>query len=202
MSSIYELIAAHKAALGPDAVKLWEDDSEFIRHIQKGGRRLIEKRPRILRAKLTLVAGQAVYAAPADLVLFQRQEWGMSSILQFKPWDPSWPGPFPEISEVVTDEGPELVFTPAPTAGQIAALGADYWFHYRAAHQIDTEAVTVPVADEPLLLLAALIEAVQELTARNLVNPIQLHRGLGSLPNQGTPLAYLEALRWQWAEIV
>lgn len=200
MTTLVDLVALHKAQLG-DAVKPFTagDDADFVRHLQSGARRLIDKRPVLKRDSLTLVTGCSVYLAAADLVKFSRYEWGRGAIQQFRIWDPDWPGPFPEVQEVITDDGPELVFWPAPTLQQITLLGAEFPYWYYALHTVSDNLVTVLPEDQPMLLLAALIEAVRELTTRGVVAPVQLHRGVVPTATSQTPLAWFQELQREWS---
>jgi hypothetical protein len=191
------LIALHKAQLGAEAVKLFPAaaDADFVRHLDLGAKQFTKKRQILKRASITLIANQAIYAAPVDMDVFSRHEWGAGALTQFSPWDPAWPGPFPEVQiQVNADAEMELVFSPPPTELQLALLGSEFFFWYYA--KITT--LSVRSQDEPLLLLAALIEAVRELSTRNVVSPIQLHKGMSSTATAQTPLAWYQELMKEW----
>lgn len=196
------LLATHKAALGPAAGKFSAAaDADFVRHLDQARRWLAGRFPRVLAGTVALVAGTARYASPAGLVAVQRLVWGADATAQ--PWAAGYPGPLPRLYSAEAAGGArELVFQPAPTAAQVAAWGASAAYEYRALHVLADDAThTLPPDLDAPLLLAALIVALRELAARNVVDPITLHRGVGSLPSASTPLELLRHLQAEWAAL-
>lgn len=188
-----DLLQGHRAQLGEGAATF--DEPDLQRHVQVALTRLGDRRPTIRAAQLTVEAGTSLYAAPADLVGTQTMQWGGGCAAGIPPWHPAYPGPFPRMTVVWSGDARMLALTPAPTTRQVAVLGATLDYTYRAAPQ-PAELVD---GDEGLVLLAAAIEAVRSLAARNIVKPIQLHRGVNSIPNSGTPATLLQLLQTEWA---
>ncbi|MBA1147427.1 hypothetical protein H0Z60_10200 [Ectothiorhodospiraceae bacterium WFHF3C12] len=192
-----DLVVELKAALGQAAQKFdATNDADFKRYLDRAALALARKRPRTKLGSITLTAGEALYTPPADLAAIKSPLWGMAKRRETKPWQVGHPGRLPWPRLVETDNGVRICIEPAPTAEQITQLGAEYSLYYYAAHRIsDTESeTTVAAADRHLLILRAMIEAMRELAASGSVEPVQLHRGMGSTPRNGTPQALQEAL--------
>lgn len=172
-------------------------DADFIRHLDMAALDMGRVRPLTRVGSVTLVAGQSDYAAPADLVQVKLPLWGLYERNSRKPWERHWPGPLPKLS-VVDDAGTRTLWlSPAPTAAQIADLGATYRFYYFAAHIVAVAAAdtTVQPGDRHLLLMRAAAHALQELAHSGVSKPVQLgNAGVGSMPKNGTPGALAEAL--------
>lgn len=182
-----DLVAAHKAQLGKVADRFTAfGDADFERHLKKAARRMTLKCPRWMTATLDLVAGQSDYPAPADLLGAPLSEWGRSCSSQ--PWDDDFAGFPPLLTPLQDANGPILRLSQAPTTAQLAAWGSTLSYRYLAAHEITQNRITLSDATEPLILLAALIEAMRELATDTTV--VQLQRGLVGIPTAGTP-AYL-----------
>ena len=100
---------------------------------------------------VTLAAGQANYAVPADLWQYKSTSWGAG--YRGNPWDRTWPGRLPQARVI---DG-ELWLMPAPSSHQIAMLGATFSFFYYALHvvAVDEAETTVNPGDRNLLLLRA-----------------------------------------------
>lgn len=191
-----DLIADHKAQLGASAKKFTaEEDADFVRHLNNAARAMSRIRRRTLVGELTLVAGQSEYVAPGDLISPKISNWGRGV---FKPWDPRY-SPLPRLTVYEGDGGMMLNLTPAPTAEQIACFGCKYTYFYLAEHQIgehDSD-TSFRDSDRDLCLLLAMIEAVRELAASGITEPVQLHRGMGAVSSNMTPAALLEVLTRQ-----
>lgn len=178
-----DLVADLKASLldaaGPFKAA---DDADFVRHLTVAAQALNPKRPRTLASSIVLQADTAMYTAPADMWRYKSTTWGVS---RPKPWEKSWPGRLPSVSDV---DG-VLWFSPAPTAQQIATLGAAFSFFYYARHAVGVDAAdtTVSAADRGLLLLRAQGEAMRELAMRDSVRPVQAQSAFSGLPKTGTP---------------
>jgi hypothetical protein len=182
-----ELVAAHKAQLGKVADRFTAfGDQDFERHLKNAARRVTYKCPRWRTATFDLVAGQSDYPAPDDLLGALLSEWGRGCARQ--PWDDDFAGYPPLLTPLQGANGPILRLSQAPTAAQLATWGATLTYRYLAAHEITGTRITLPDAAEPLILLAALIEAMRELATDTTV--LQLQRGLAGIPTAGTP-AYL-----------
>lgn len=158
------------------------DDADFRRHLDHAASALAPVLRRTLAGTLTLVADQPDYAAPADLWRFKLSTWGAQ---RGQPWDKTWPGRLPTVIE----QGGTLWLTPAPSAHQIAVLGASYGYFYYGLHTIDADAAqtTVPAAHRPLLLLRAQAEALSELAMRDTLRPVTVRDGFSGMPKTGTP---------------
>jgi hypothetical protein len=149
---------------------------------------LDKDRPRLLAGEITLTPGTGTYPAPAGLVALSIHEWGMND--RARQWDADYAGPPPRV--LVHHDGPTawILFRPAPTARQVMVWGSVFRFRYRARHVLDESTSTLRPEDAPLLILRAKAEAMQDLAASGVVQPIQTHKGMGaSLPANGTPAA-------------
>lgn len=188
-----ELVADLKASL-LDAGKVFTApaDADFVRHLGKAAQALTPRRRRTLATSITLAAGQASYDAPADLWRYKSTTWGMQ---RPQPWEKAWPGKLPAVSDI---DG-RLWFMPAPTAPQIATLGAAFSYFYYAHHQVGESAAdtTVAAEDRSLLLLRAQAEAMRELAMRDSVRPAQVQSAFTGLPKNGQPAALAQ---WFLAE--
>lgn len=201
-----DLIDAHKAQLGKAADRFRApDDADFIRHLGLAGRRMDQKRPRLRTTALTLQVGVADYPAPAGSLAVRSHDWGTSFVRQ--PWADEYIGIPPLIRQMTldltTEEGEIVESDPiwrlstAPTAAQIAQWGAVASVGYRVAHVVSEESITVAEAEQGLLLLAALIEAMRDLSAETAV--VQLHKGMTALPTAGTPAYLYERLQQEFS---
>lgn len=200
MITLTELVTEHKAQLGPDATEVFNapDDGDYKRHIELATLRIDEKRPYVVDASVTVQAEQASYPAPADLLRLWGPTWGLSQRQHLAPWDPRHPGRMPRLRLASVGGVRSLLLDPAPTNHQVAQCGETYTYRYYAKHQVDDLASTVDIEDKRYLLMAALIEAVRELASRNVLKPIQLHRGVGAVPTSATPLELYRTLTEQW----
>lgn len=158
------------------------DDADFRRHIERAADAFAQLRPRTEVGEILLVADEPAYAAPDDMWRFKSALWG---VRRAHPWEPSWPGRLPDVREA---DG-MLWLTPAPTAHQVAVLGASYRFFYYARHEIteDGSGTTLGLADRSLLLLRAQAEAMRELAMRDAVRPVTARDGFSGQPRTGTP---------------
>lgn len=181
-----DLVADLKASL-LDAAKVFTapGDADFIRHLQRAAAALTQVRRRTLAGTLALEAGRADYPAPPDLWLFKSTAWGAGHGVQ--PWERAWPGRLPDVRLI---DG-VLVFVPAPTAHQVAVLGAACPIFYYARYTVGENAAdtTVEPADRSLLLLRAQAEAMRELAMRDSVRPVSAQSAYSSLSKTGQPAA-------------
>lgn len=168
------------------------DGIAFARHLELAALDLGRFRRRTLAASLTLVADQDTYAAPTNFVEFKITTWGDRQRACRTPWQDNYPGSPPRIRVSQTAQnGLQLHLLPAPTAAQIADLGATFPFFYYAGHAVhdDPAATTVRPSDRHLLLIRAAAAALQELAHRGSTQPVKLGDGFGAMAKNGTPAA-------------
>jgi hypothetical protein len=188
-----DLVDEHKAQLGSKVAGRFTaaDDADFVRHLQNAATRLASKCLRWVSGTLSLTAAVADYPAPLDLLGAPTTDWGRQHFRQ--PWDDDYLGHSPLLLPVTVADEPMLRLVPGPTSAQIAAWGDTLTYRYLASHQITAELVTFGDLQRPLVLLAALIEAMRELATDTTV--VQLQKGLAGLPTAGTPAYLYEKLR-------
>ncbi|MGR8932208.1 MAG: phage adaptor protein [Gammaproteobacteria bacterium] len=180
-----------QAILGDSAQKFAADPNAFDRHLDMAALALARKTRRTLSVKLTLQADVDSYAAPADLIDVKFSSWGGNVRTNRKPWEFS-PGTLPRPS-VYEDAGiVKILLTPAPSAYQIANLGADYPLFYYSNYTIgatDPE-TNIPEKFRDLLLIRATVQALMELANMGIAKPVSLgNGGVGSMPKNGMPSA-------------
>lgn len=187
-----DLVIDHKAQLGKVAARFTaEDDADFIRHLQNAAVRLTNKCLRWASGTLTPLAGVSDYPAPDDLRGAPSTDWGKE--YRRHPWDDDYLGLTPYLLPIDVDNVAMLRLVPGPTSAQISAWGGTLTYRYLASHQITAETVTFTALQRPLVLLAALIEAMRELATDTTV--VQLQKGIAGLPTAGTPAYLYEKLR-------
>jgi len=188
-----DLITDHKAGMGKSATKFTAaNDADFERHLGKAVRAFSRIRRRTLVGTISLTADESYYPAPADMIAPKVSKWGQGKL---QPWDDGY-APLPRMS-MFEDDGVNMIqLYPAPTSFQICLFGSQYSFFYLAAHEIGEQAAdtTIKNGDRDLFLLLATIEAVRELAASGITEPVQLHRGMGAVNSNMTPAALLEVL--------
>jgi len=182
-----------------DAASVFRPDGDpvFDRFLDLAALDFHRIRPRRIEGALTLVADQHDYTAPADLVVPLMHFWGVSERRQRKPWNADYPDTLPSMTMVEDASGNKLLrLDPAPTATQIADLGASMTYLYRAGHVVGDAAAQTSVSpgDRGLLLLRAQAEACKELAMRNSAKPVSMRDGLNQTPRNATPAALYEAL--------
>lgn len=196
-SLMYELQASlHDAA----NVFTAPNDDDFHRLLDIAALDIGRVSHRTLIGEVTLIADQAYYQAPADMLMFKSPIWGISERRSRNPWEAQWPGRLPSVSVADMAGVRSLVMTPAPTAQQISAMGSTYRFFYFGGHVIgDAGAQTsVPTALRGLLILRAQAEACKEMAMRNMGKPVTLRDGMTQGPRNGTPAALYEQLMAQF----
>jgi hypothetical protein len=187
-----DLVIDHKAQLGKVAARFTaEDDADFVRHLRNAAVRLTSKCLRWASGTLALSVGVSDYPAPTDLRGAPSTDWGKDQRRQ--PWDDDYLGLTPYMLLLDVDGVAMLRLAPEPSAAQIATWGGTLTYRYLASHQITAETVTFTELQRPLVLLAALIEAMRELATDTTV--VQLQKGLAGLPTAGTPAYLYEKLR-------
>lgn len=199
--SLDALVVDLGAALG-DAAGYFTDGErdEFPRLLETAAGALAQVRPRRRAATLTLVAEQADYTAPADLLRVLAESWGAAFLRDTPPWESAHPGRLPRASVAEGDAGRILRLQPPPSATQITWLGASWPYVYAARHVLSVTAAdtTVPAAERELLLERAAIDAVRELATAGTRKPVQLHKGVGNVAASGTPAELWPALLEAW----
>lgn len=191
-----DLLADHKAVLSNASGKFAApEDGDYKRHLNNAALALSRFRRRTLVATLTLVAEQADYDAPTDIVATKVSDWGQGKLLF---WDVHY-ARLPRLSLFEGESGLKVHLNPAPTSTQISLFGRHYAYFYLAAHAVGESSAqtTFNASDRDLFLLLALIEAMKELAAKNVIQPIQLHKGMGGMPANSTPSALVELLTRQ-----
>jgi hypothetical protein len=191
-----DLAADFRSSL-QDSAEVFETDAEgtqFLRLLDLAASDLARIVPRRRWGGVMLVADQATYAAPADLLDVGAPYWGLTPRTRLQPWEAGYPAQMPQLIFLAGDR--LLQLSPAPSASDIAALGADYRFTYYARHVLSDIAAntTVLEGDRGKLLLRAQAEAMKELAIRNIKKPVQMRDGVTSAPRNGTPAALWQAL--------
>lgn len=185
-----DLVADLKASLQDAAAPfVAAADADYKRHLAAAALDFGRKRRRTMVGALALVAGQPAYAAPADLLGVKSHLWGIEPIEAPKPWESGYPGPLPDLALIEEGGVRKLRLSRAPTAAQIAALGAELRYWYHAGHVIAEVAANTTLLDgeRALLLLRGQAEAMRELAFRGIAKPVQLRDGMGSMPRNGMP---------------
>jgi len=152
---------------------------------------LARKTRRTSVVRLTLQSGVDSYDAPADLIDVKFSQWAGSLSSAPKPWEFK-PGKLPRPSLYEEGGVNKILLNPAPTAYQIANLGAEYPLFYYSAYSIGaTEAETnIPAKYRDLLLIRATVQALMELANMGVAKPVALgNGGVGSMPKNGMPAA-------------
>ena len=179
----------------------------FSRAIKVGLRALSDSRPLMMTGTLPLVANVAVYTAPSGLIEYMGSDWGNKQAGQ--PWDSNFGGARPRINALMTPVEDDsattysraLHFTPAPTAKQLACWGSTFSYRYSTTHVLSDEVSSLHDSDYDLLLTRCLASLMRELMSANTTDPVQLHRGMGSVPTTGTPAAVFQALMAHYREL-
>ena len=196
--SLPDLVESLRGMLMSAAEKFHsQDGSDFERHLEIAARDLARVRRRTLTGSLTLVADQANYSAPADILEPKIPLWGTQQRRARKPWNSNWLGRLPTLRLVENAGNQELWLDPAPTAAQIADLGSTYDYFYFANHVLGTDPAqtTVSARDRPLLIIRAAAHSLQELANNNYSKPVTLgDGGVGSMPKNGTAAALSQSL--------
>lgn len=191
------IVADLKKMLNDSASKFATDDTDFIRQIDFALGDISRARPHRLLGSITLTADVGEYAAPVNFIKMEMPIWGNAERRTRRQYDSNYPGPAPSVTVFGSGTNKSISLLPAPTAAQIVNIGSEYKFYYQAKHIVDTDAAntTVDEADRDLLLIRATAQAMQELAARGVSQPIKLGgSGVGAMPKNGTPAALAEGL--------
>jgi len=170
----------------------------LTRHLQIAARALSSdgKRPLVRIGTLAVVAGQGRYDdVPDDLVMPRTTTWNTGCDAFGEPLQ-QWNLPIGPLPGVFLGDG-FLLLMPAPNAAQVRVFGSAFTFTYLAAHAVTdaAETSTLTDADKNLLLLRAQVEAMREMTMRNIHKPVSLRSaGAGAVPSNMQPAALYEKL--------
>jgi len=192
-----DLVEELKLTLGEAAAKFKEaNNADYIRFLTHAAMRLGHKRPRTLIATVVLNCNTAEYDTPSDFIFYKASIWGREEQQKYKPWDTRNPGRLPRVFTAEYDGKLQIVLSPTPSSAQIAQLGANYKFYYYAGHVLSDEAnkTSVQANDRELLLLGAVIQAMFQLSNSGTINPMQLHKGMGSQSKATTPAGWFNTL--------
>jgi len=184
MKTRAEITAELKSIVKSDKNRWLE--TAFDRAINTALFALSESRPITMDAEITLISGTRRYDVPADLLHYIGTDWGVNSDIE--PWDLAFPGVVPRIFLSNTPTGRCLEFSVAPNAKHLRVYGSTFSYWYAVAHELTETVFTVRDDDYDLFITRAMAALMKELVASNVSSPIQLHRGMGSLPNSATPV--------------
>jgi len=194
------LIADLRTSLNDAANVFADDDTDFIRHLDYAAEDFSRARPRIIEATLNLIADQSLYAAPFGFVRPHALRWGDGKRRDIKPWEVGYTGRLPRLRMSGDPDARAIIFSPSPSASQIAILGSSCVIEYIASHVIDPVAAntTVQSGDRGLLLLRAQAEAAKEMAMRNMHKPVRMRDGISGGTLNGTPSALFKQLMDQF----
>jgi hypothetical protein len=215
--TLASLVAELKATLHDSAaVFKAADDADFVRFLQRALPDMQHKRPLTKLGRLDLEADVASFTVlETDFAALKTDLWRNPARLP-KPWEPNYPGALPRIDAAREEVGVStwdtyynevrqgrwrIHFDPPPSPALLACLGRQFQFWYFARHEIGEHESGTSIAptDRGLLLMRAQVEALKELTLRNLTKPVQLRDGLSGTPRNSTPAAlHTELLRLFW----
>lgn len=195
--SLATLLPDYKASLR-DAASVFKGtdadaDADFKRHLGTAARAIgmDGKRNCTRLGQLTLLAEQSDYTdVPDDILLPKNSDWGIGRMAAWQ--QPA--GALPVVRLTELDGVPLLVLSPAPSAEQIAAYGADYRYYYLAAPVLTDAGSSLKDGDKDLVILRAQVEAAREMVMRNLQKPVALSPGSGSSPANMTAAGWYAAL--------
>jgi len=177
-----------------------EGRSDLDRLLNTAALALSRDKPQNLSDSLSLVAGQSDYDAPALIIKAVYSDWGKTALKERMPWEKGFPKTFPTLNTIKTATGKKIRLTPAPTAAQVVDFGSDYAYYYTASYKIGSKAIdtTVDESDRDLLLLRAVIAAMQDLAASHASVPVSLGKGVVSMAKTGTPAVLAASLLAQY----
>ncbi len=141
-----------------------EDLTELYTQMLHSGVSLCnDYKPRKRTSSLQLVANQEFYDGPDNILSITRYEWGRAQRKSLKPYDPAYPKKLPSV-RLVWDDVPTIQISPAPTSGQITALGDQFMYDYRQKWIVsdDESKSNIDELDVPTLIKAASISVLRE----------------------------------------
>lgn len=158
-----------------------------------------QDRPLTATASLELRAGKALYAADDSLIRYLGSYWGKEEPT-IQPWDSAYPGPLPRVMAVRSAAGMNLQFIPAPSYRHVSVYGRRFEYLYGVGHVLTDADCSIREDDYDLFFTRALAALMRDLMASGVTDPVQLHRGMGALPNSSTPVAAHAALMRAYRE--
>jgi len=175
--------------------------SQRSAHLDTAALELSRVKPTVKNGRLTVVAEQTDYPAPADLLAPMGSRWGFASLRDYRPWESRYPQHLPALLAERDDaDALVLILTPAPTAEQVAWYGSEYRYRYKIRHVIADQAAdtTVPEHQRALLLQRGHQGALHALAAGQVHAPVSLGGGGYSAPRNGHPAALAEQILNDW----
>ena len=142
--------------------------------------------PQVKEGVLTLKVGELSYEAPDDIISVRYHLWYDPRLERYAHTD------LPNLSLVAG----KLVLSHLPSAAQLADLGTNYRYSYRAKRNVehlDEEA-------KALVLLKAKAEAMRTVAVHNANKPVQLRDGATNSPKNSTPSALRQIFLQEFEE--
>lgn len=187
----------------------WEETA-FDRALTIALNALSKDKPIIKDAELQLVCGQRKYPLPADCFEYICSEWGRKPYIE--PWDKRYPSHIPRTRTETNSAGKVIVFNKQISAKQFAAYGYCFRYEYALKHFLidlpasNTNPDLAPCSfyeeDYEIFITRALAALMAELMSSNVTTPIQLHKGMGSMPTNSTPAAAYKLLMTRYGELL
>ena len=171
----------------------------FARAISAALTAFNKDRPLTATGNISLRAGKGLYAADDCLIRYLGSYWALEEP-RTPTWSDDYHGALPRIHAIRTAHGMAIQFMPPPGAKLINLYGREFEYLYSVGHVLSDDDCSIRADDIDLFMTRALAALMKELVASNVTDPIQLHKGLGSLPNSATPLAAYEALMKAYQE--
>lgn len=158
-------------------------------------------RPLTATASLELRAGKAIYAADDCLIRYLGSYWGIEAP-PTPTWEPLYPGALPRVVAIHSTSGMCLQFIPAPTDKHVQLYGRQFEYLYNVGHVLTDDDCSITDDDYDAFISRALAALMRDLMAAGVTEPVQMHRGMGSMPNSATPKAAYDALMQAYKEWV
>lgn len=150
-------------------------------------------RPLIASSALELRAGKAIYAADDCLIRYLGSYWGIEDP-PIPTWEQLYPGSLPRVVAIRSTSGMCLQFIPAPSYKHIVLYGRHFEYLYSVGHVLTDDDCSITDDDYDAFITRALAALMRDLVASGVSEPVQIHRGMGSMPNSATPKAAYDAL--------
>jgi hypothetical protein len=156
-------------------------------------------RPLTATASFELWAGKSVYAADDCMIRYLGSYWGLDQPA-CPTWDAAYAGALPRVIAIRTAAGMSLQFLPYPSHKHIQLHGKYFEYLYSVGHVLTDDDCSINDDDYDAFMNRALAALMRDLIASGVSEPVQLHRGMGSMPNSATPLAAYDALMTAYRE--
>lgn len=172
-------------------------DANLTRHLNVAARAVSAdgKRPLLKLASIAVSADVSSYGpVPDDFIVSRATQWPAPGAL--RAWQQP-PGVIPRVFAAMTDAGQTLMLTPPPSQDQINVYGVTLQYIYLAAHAItdDETTSTLTDVDRNLVILRAQVEAMREMTFRNIHKPVSMRAAsAGASTSNMQPSALYERL--------